>query len=170
MSWHSHSSFCPCDVRVTRVVYFQPRHPIPTEKISCHKQRIYIYCNIMEDDMNVSNGEPALDSGAGLTEQAAQAAGPTKGFADHELHAGFISKQTGLPPVSTTQGNVVQCHCEMAEGGVHISTESAVEDASGGEVYGGSGGTEGTAMAAGKVRGYVDHELHAGFVTKQTPM
>jgi hypothetical protein len=125
-----------------------------------------------EDDMNVSNGEPVLDSGAGLTEQSAEAAGPTKGFVDHEIHAGFISKQTGLPPVSsTTQDHVVQCRGEMTQGNVaHIVIESAEEDVSGGEVYGGSGGTEGTAMAAGHARGYVDHELHAGFVTKQTPM
>jgi hypothetical protein len=118
----------------------------------------------MEDHMNQNDGEPVLDGSAGLTEKAAMLAG-VKGFVDKQLHAGFISKQAGLPPVDTPM------HVEKQRTeGIHphggFDVECAVE---GEEVYGGGGG-ENTAKAAGGKHGYVDHELHAGFVTKQTPL
>lgn len=122
--------------------------------------------------MNVCNGEPALDGCAGLTEHAAKVAGE-KGFVDTEIHAGFISKQTGLPPAE------IPMHVEKrttslvgvsnpSPGGAGFVIEPAVEAEE--EVFGGSGGTERTAEAAGQKHGYVDHDLHAGFVTKQTPL
>lgn len=39
--------------------------------------------------------EPTLSGEAGLTTASAKAAG-TKGYVDKELHAGFVSKQTGF--------------------------------------------------------------------------
>lgn len=119
----------------------------------------------MEDDMNQNDGEPVLDCCAGLTEKAAKVVG-LKGFVDEELHAGFISKQAGLPPVETPM-HVEKRATEVTNPHGGFTIESAVEAD---EVFGGAGGTENTAKAAGKEHGYVDHELHAGFVTKQTPI
>lgn len=115
--------------------------------------------------MNQDNGEPVLDGSAGLTEHAAKVAGK-KGFVDKDLHAGFISKQAGLPPIETPM-HVEKRATETTGPHSGFDIESAVEAD---EVFGGSGGTENTAKAAGNKHGYVDHELHAGFVTKQTPL
>lgn len=127
-----------------------------------YKPQIYY---VMQDDMNQNNGEPVLDGSAGLTERAAMLAG-VKGFVDKQLHAGFISKQTGLPPIDSPM-HVEKQRTEGMNPHGGFGIESAVE---GDEIFGGSAGTETTAKAAGAKHGYVDHGLHAGFVTKQTPL
>ncbi len=120
----------------------------------------------MQEDLK--GVEPNLGSEAGLTEAAAAHAG-SKGYADMDLHAGFITKQSGLPPPEGQEH--VSKHKARPVHHEHFDVEPAQETSGAEDLLtgGGAGATEKTAQAAGS-HGYVDKELHAGFVTKQTPL
>ncbi len=117
----------------------------------------------MED--NSQRGGPALGAEAGLTSDAAKVA---HGYADDDLHAGFISKQTPLPTAeagvahSTPPGNGSPKHNEAVQG---LKLEGAEDREQFGSAEAGS-----TAEAAAVAGGFVDKDLHAGFISKQTPL
>jgi len=118
----------------------------------------------MQEDLQ--GNEPTLSAEAGLTEGAAKAAGQ-HGFSDAKLHAGFISKQTPLP---TGEG----LGSPASQGATPPPAPAGpldLEPAENGQpaLSGEAGLTEGSAKAAGS-RGYADPALHAGFISKQTPL
>lgn len=85
---------------------------------------------------------------------------------------GFITKQTGLPPAEVAEGGPPGVVHYQEDTGQRIGTvppaeERSVEDAE----YGcEAGATEHSAKVAGSAHGVADSELHAGFITKQTPL
>lgn len=107
---------------------------------------------------------PALSGEAGLTADAARVA---HGYADDELHAGFISKQTPLPEADTTkpQGTAPGTGGPPSEAAQGLKLEPAEERE---PFMTGEAGS--TAEAAGVAHGFVDKDLHAGFISKQTPL
>ena len=106
--------------------------------------------------------EPTLNAEAGLTADAARVA---HGYADEQLHAGFISKQAPLPNAEpgTPQGS--------APAGVPADVVQAleVEPAEDREptLNAEAGATAGAAKVA---HGFADDTLNAGFISKQTPL
>ncbi|KAG7670983.1 hypothetical protein Ndes2526B_g01252 [Nannochloris sp. 'desiccata'] len=113
---------------------------------------------------NLERSGPALNAEAGSTADAARVA---HGYADDELHAGFISKQTPLPAAEATKPQVkapgkVDTPHEVVQG---LELEAA-EDRE--QYLGGEAGS--TAQAAEVAGGFVDKDLHAGFISKQTPL
>jgi len=117
----------------------------------------------MEGD-NHERGGPALGAEAGLTADAARVA---HGYADDVIHAGFISKQTPLPAAEATMpqdkapGKKAAPH-EVVQG---LELEEAEDREQ--FVSGEAGSTVRAAEVAG---GFVDKDLHAGFISKQTPL
>lgn len=114
----------------------------------------------MQEDLK--GVEPTLNAEAGLTADAARVA---HGYADDELHAGFISKQAPLPhaepgtPQGTAPGAAVPK--EVLQG---FEVEPA-EDRE--PILNAEAGL--TAAAAKEAHGYSDEKLNAGFISKQTP-
>lgn len=105
--------------------------------------------------------EPALNAEAGLTPDAARVA---HGYADDDLHAGFISKQTPLPDVDTSmpQGTASGTGGPPKEVVQGLELEPA-EDREQWQ----SGEAGSTPQAAAVAGGFVDKDLHAGFISKQ---
>jgi hypothetical protein len=113
----------------------------------------------MEDE----RGGPALSAEAGLTADAALVA---HGYADDALHLGFISKQTPLPPADASMPGKAP-----GDGGppTEVTQGFELEPAEDREQF--SGAEAGaTAQAAAVAHGFVDKDLHAGFISKQTPL
>eukprot|EP00890_Picochlorum_soloecismus_P005673 jgi/Picsp_1/6106/NSC_03460-R1_---NA--- len=119
----------------------------------------------MQEDLR--GEEPTLNAEAGATESAARHAG-AHGYADEKLHAGFITKQTGLPPAS--HEHVEVHHYEGAPPTEHIDIGNHPAELRDPALGSEAGATEKSASAAGRCHGAVDKELHAGFITKQTPI
>lgn len=124
------------------------------------------------EDVHDTINQPTLNSEAGLTESAAAVA---KGFSDEALHAGFIPKQTPLENREISdhtpshfirsESNPMHQKQETAEG-VNINVhhlEESFEPTLNAE----AGLTE---SAASHAHGFVDKQLHAGFISKQTPL
>ena len=108
--------------------------------------------------------EPVLRSEAGSTPAAAKVAG---GFADEDLHAGFISKQTPLlkiKPQTHAQPSFQDTFSQDPEAINALKLEPAVEGEPALNSEAGS-----TPKAANVAKGYADEQLHAGFISKQTP-
>jgi hypothetical protein len=116
------------------------------------------------DSEDHERGGPALNSEAGLTADAARVA---HGYADEDLHAGFISKQTPLPAAEATmpQGKAKGKSAPSHEVVQDLELEE-LEDRQ--QFLGGEAGS--TAQAAEVAGGFVDKDLHAGFISKQTPL
>jgi hypothetical protein len=84
------------------------------------------------------------------------------------LHAGFITKQTPLPEAPGEAGVARAAETRpkktqgVAEQGLELEPAEQREPSFGSEA--GS-----TMQAAGVAHGFVDKDLHAGFISKQTP-
>jgi hypothetical protein len=107
-----------------------------------------------------------LSAEAGLTESAARAAG-SHGVADPDLHVGFITKQTPMDQAKPLKADS-STHEEKPVTDQGITPEPLEEGTALG-LDAEAGLTAGAARAAG-TSGYADDALHAGFITKQTPM
>ncbi len=114
----------------------------------------------MQEDLK--GEEPTLNAEAGATAGAARVA---HGFVDEDLHAGFIEKQTPLPPAEPGRHEghpPLGVPPDVIEG-LHL--EAAVEREP--SLNAEAGATE---KAAAVAHGYADKDLHAGFISKQTPL
>lgn len=82
-------------------------------------------------------------------------------------YAGFITKQTGLPAATHEHVELQKAEYTAAPGQQPVTIEAAEprEPTLGSE----AGATEASARAAGS-HGVADPDLHAGFITKQTPI
>jgi hypothetical protein len=118
---------------------------------------------ILMEDAN-EHGGPALSAEAGLTADAARVA---HGYADDDLHAGFISKQHPLPAAAASMPHGTALGDRGPPNEVVQALE--LEGAEDREQFG-SGEAGLTTQAAGVAGGFVDNELHAGFISKQTPL
>lgn len=84
------------------------------------------------------------------------------------VRAGFITKQTGLPPA--IHEHVEAHHYEGAPQTEHIDIANHPAELRDPALGSEAGATEKSASAAGPCHGAVDKDLHVGFITKQTPI